>query len=295
VLQRARLQSLSKGVNPHVLIMTATPIPRSLTLTLFGDLSISVIRDMPPGRKPVATAVRTDRNRNKINRFLEEEMKAGRQIYCVAPVIDESKDGELKTATEMHERLSKTFPNRRVGMLHGRMDSKDRTKTMEEFVEGALDILACTTVIEVGVDVANATVMLIENAERFGLSQLHQLRGRVGRGDHKSYCILMYTPTRSDNARKRLDIMVRTNDGFKIAEKDLEIRGPGDFFGTRQSGMPSLRVGNIIRDVEILQKARRAAFEYIANDDPAVTGEKRKVIAAIERYWQRRYGLVLVG
>lgn len=295
VLQRARLLKLASGTNPDMLIMTATPIPRSLTLTLFGDLSVSLIKDMPPGRQPVLTAVRTDKNRNRINAFLESQMKEGRQFYAVAPVIEESKNGELKTAKELYERLRKAFPGRRIGLLHGRIPAAEREAVMNDFVAGKLDALACTTVIEVGVDVPNATVMFIENAERFGLAQLHQLRGRVGRGRYKSYCILMHQKMGGDPARKRLQIMVKTSDGFEIAEKDLEIRGPGDFFGTRQSGLPSLRVGNIVRDVELLQKARKVAFEYMADNSPELAEEKQAVIGQIRKQWERRYGLVLIG
>ena len=295
VLQRARLTQLNKETSPDVLIMTATPIPRSLTLTLFGDQSVSVIKEMPPGRHPIKTAVRAEGARNRINAFLLDEMKKGRQIYCVAPVIEESSKAELKTATELYDRLCKTFPGRRVGLLHGKIPPQEREITMTAFNEGEIDILAATTVIEVGIDVPNASVIMIENAERFGLAQLHQLRGRVGRGSHQSYCILMYHPTKSEDAIKRLEIMQETNDGFKIAEKDLEIRGPGDFFGTRQSGLPSIRVGNIIRDIHILQKAREEAFTYISHDNPEKKEEKAKMITVIKGQWQKRYGLVLVG
>ena len=295
VLQRARLMGGGAQWEPDVLIMTATPIPRSLTLTVFGDLSLSVIRDMPPGRQPPVTAARSERSLGRINSFLETQMKEGRQIYAVAPVIEESKNGELQTATELHERLQRTFPHRRVGLLHGRMKPAEREAAMAAFVGGETDILACTTVIEVGVDVPNATVMLIENADRFGLSQLHQLRGRVGRSEHRGYCILLYKPGGSENARQRLEIMVKTSDGFEIAEKDLELRGPGDFFGTRQSGMPTLRVGNIIRDAEMLQAARREAFELIAGPGSGEERERGELIETVRSHWERRYGLVLIG
>ena len=293
VIQRGRM--MKAGANPDVLIMTATPIPRSLTLTLFGDLSVSLIKDVPPGRRKVKTAARTEKSRTRIDAFLESQMKEGRQIYAVAPAIEESKNGELRTATDLHERLSATFPHRRVGLLHGRMKAAQREKTMAEFADGKIDILACTTVIEVGVDVPNATVMLVENAERFGLSQLHQLRGRVGRGRRQSYCVLLYSSTRSDPARERLKIMVKTNDGFLIAEKDLELRGPGEFFGARQSGSLTLRVGNVVRDLKELQAARKEAFRLMLNPDPEEIASQQKVVNAIRKSWAKRYNLVLIG
>jgi ATP-dependent DNA helicase RecG len=295
VMQRGRLMGGGAEAEPDVLIMTATPIPRSLTLTIFGDLSVSLIRDMPPGRQPVITAARSERSRGRINKFLEEQMKAGRQVYAVAPVIEESKDDELRTAKGLYERMRLTFPHRRIGLLHGRLKAAESEEVMGRFAEGEIDILASTTVIEVGVDVPNATVMLIENAERFGLSQLHQLRGRVGRGEHRGYCILIHKPSCGEPARQRLEIMVSSSDGFEIAEKDLEIRGPGDFFGTRQSGMPSLRVGNIVRDAETLQAARREAFRLVFEPGEGEGGERSELIESVRRYWERRYGLVLIG
>ncbi len=293
VAQRGRL--MEKGSNPDVLIMTATPIPRSLTLTLFGDLGISVIRDMPPGRRPVVTAARTERSRARINSFLESQMREGRQVYALAPAIEEAEDGDMRSAVELCERLRRTFPHRRVALLHGRMAAAEREGTMAAFVAGEIDVLACTTVIEVGVDVPNASVMLVENAERFGLSQLHQLRGRVGRGEHRGYCILLYRPTRSDPARRRLEVVVKTNDGFVIAEKDLELRGPGDFGGTRQSGFPALLVGNIVRDAETLEAARREAFRLLLEPRPGEQRVRARLVAAVRKGWERRYGLVLIG
>ena len=293
VVQRGRLMEMDS--NPDVLIMTATPIPRSLTLTLFGDLSVSVIRDMPPGRRPVVTAARTERSRARINAFLESQMREGRQVYAVAPAIEETEDGEMRSAIELCERLRRTFPHRRVELLHGRMAAAEREGTMAAFIAGEIDILACTTVIEVGVDVPNASVMMVENAERFGLSQLHQLRGRVGRGEHRGYCILLYRPTRSDPARQRLEVVVKTSDGFVIAEKDLELRGPGDFVGTRQSGMPALRVGNIVRDAETLEAARREAFRLLLEPRPDEGQTCARLVAAVRKDWERRYGLVLIG
>jgi ATP-dependent DNA helicase RecG len=293
VLQRARLMGYTPS--PDVLIMTATPIPRSLTMTLFGDLSYSSIKDKPPGRREVTTAVRSEKSRARIDAFLESQMKEGRQVYAVAPVIEESSDEDLSTVKELFERLRGVFPQRRVGLLHGRMSAAEREAVMSAFAAGETDILACTTVIEVGVDVPNASVMLIENAERFGLSQLHQLRGRVGRGEHRSYCILLYRPTRGVNARQRLEVMARTSDGFEIAEKDLELRGPGEFFGTRQSGMPRLRVGNILKEVRLLQAARNEAFRLILSPKPEEEEERRRVVETVRRAWEKRFGLVLVG
>jgi len=229
-------------------------------------------------------------------------MKEGRQIYALAPAVDETKSGELQTATELRDRMQRTFPHRRVGLLHGRMKTSEREETMARFSEGEIDILACTTVIEVGVDVPNATVMLIEDAERFGLSQLHQLRGRVGRGAHRGYCILICKQTEGGTgaeelkpALRRLEIMAKTHDGFEIAEKDLELRGPGDFAGIRQSGLPALRIGNLVRNVGLLRQARDEAFRLIFEPQPGEEAERQELIEVVERTWERRYGLALIG
>lgn len=265
VVQRANLRR--KGINPDILIMTATPIPRTLALTLYGDLDISIIDELPPGRKPVNTKVFFPNQKEKIYSLIECELSKGRQIYIVYPLIEGSEKLDLKTAIDGAEAFKKIFSRRMVGLVHGRMSTAERESIMSRFKSGEIDILVATTVIEVGVDVPNASLMLIVHAERFGLAQLHQLRGRIGRGDYESYCILLAYPPFSDDARQRLKAMEATSDGFRIAEEDLVIRGPGEFFGTRQSGMPDLRVANIIRDVEILEISRREAFA-LADSDP---------------------------
>jgi ATP-dependent DNA helicase RecG len=289
VMQRQRLAS--KGQAPDVLVMTATPIPRTLALTIYGDLDVSVIDEMPPGRKPIATKHVTEDRIESVYSFLKKEVDGGRQAYVVYPVIEESED--LKAAQKMHQHLSeRVFPGVRVGLLHGRLKTEDRERAMEEFRRGEVKILVATTVIEVGVDVPNATVMVIEQAERFGLAQLHQLRGRVGRGGEQSYCILV-TAKMSDAARERIRTMVDSSDGFYIAEMDLKLRGPGEFFGTRQSGLPTLRIGNIIRDHDVLEVARSEAQAFIAN--PPSPDELKRAVNYIRDHWQRRYGLVQVG
>jgi len=289
VMQRLRLAS--KGQNPDVLVMTATPIPRTLALTIYGDLDVSVIDEMPPGRKPIATKHVTEDRIESVYSFLKKQVDAGRQAYVVYPVIEESED--LKAAQKMHQHLSeRVFPDTRVGLLHGRLKTEERERVMEEFRRGEVKILVSTTVIEVGVDVPNATVMVIEQAERFGLAQLHQLRGRVGRGGEQSYCVLV-TGKMSDAARERIRTMVDSTDGFYIAEMDLKLRGPGEFFGTRQSGLPTLRIGNIIRDHDVLEVARSEAQAFIAN--PPTPQELRRAVSFIRDHWQRRYGLVQVG
>ncbi|HYL38887.1 MAG TPA: ATP-dependent DNA helicase RecG [Bryobacteraceae bacterium] len=289
VVQRLRLAS--KGKHPDVLVMTATPIPRTLALTIYGDLDVSVIDEMPPGRKPVTTRQVTEDRIEAVYSFLKKQVELGRQAYVVYPVIEESED--LKAAQKMHQHLSeRVFPDVRVGLLHGRLKTEEREAVMEAFRRGEVKILVSTTVIEVGVDVPNATVMVIEQAERFGLAQLHQLRGRVGRGAEQSHCILV-TAKMSDAARERIRTMVDSSDGFYIAEMDLKLRGPGEFFGTRQSGLPTLRIGNIIRDQEVLEVARSEAQAFIAN--PPSPEELRRAVSYIRDHWQRRYALVQVG
>ena len=264
VHQRATLKR--KGESPDVLVMTATPIPRTLALTLYGDLEVSVIDQLPPGRKPVLTRARPGSARGKIYRFLREQVSDGRQVYVVCPLVEESEVLDLQAATEMAERLQgEVFTDLTIGLLHGRMPFAEKDRVMREFKAGAIHVLVSTTVIEVGIDVPNATVMLVEHAERFGLSQLHQLRGRVGRGPWKSYCILL-SGASSDDAKRRLEAMTATNDGFKIAEADLSLRGPGDFFGTRQSGLPEFRVADLLRDAAALEAARRDAVALIRED-----------------------------
>lgn len=258
VLQRAELKK--RGLNPDVLVMTATPIPRSLAMTVYGDLDVSIIDELPPGRTPVKTVVLGEDQRTGVYKGIEREIVLGRQIYVVYPLIEESEKIDLKAATKMYEELrDNIFPKRSVGLVHGKMKPAEKDEIMKRFVSGELNILVSTTVIEVGVDVPNASLMVIEHAERFGLSQLHQLRGRVGRGAEQSYCVLLTDHKKTAVAKERLGIMEETSDGFKIAEKDLEIRGQGEIFGTRQSGIQLFKIANIVRDIEILEAARRDA------------------------------------
>jgi len=264
VAQRLTLQK--KGMMPDVLVMSATPIPRTLAITVYGDLDVSTIRELPPGRVPVETYWISEKKRLDFYAFLRKKMKEKEQVYVVYPVIEKSLVKDLKDATRMFEQFrDKVFPEFKVGLLHGRMKDDEKKEVMRQFKGGALDILVATTVIEVGIDVPNASIILIEHAERFGLSQLHQLRGRVGRGRQKAYCVLL-SQKESEDAAKRLSAMTTTTDGFKIAEYDLLIRGPGEFFGTRQSGLPELRIGNILTDREILVSARQEAFDYLGNN-----------------------------
>jgi ATP-dependent DNA helicase RecG len=293
VNQRATLRR--KGESPDVLVMTATPIPRTLALTLYGDLEVSVIDELPPGRKPVVTKARTESARRRIYGFLREQVTAGRQVYVVYPLVEESEAIDLRAATEMADRLQReVFADLRVGLLHGRMAFAEKDRVMREFKAGALHILVSTTVIEVGIDVPNASVMLIEHAERFGLSQLHQLRGRVGRGPWKSYCILL-SGAASEDARHRLDAMTATTDGFKIAEADLALRGPGDFFGTRQSGLPEFRVADLLRDAAALEAARRDAVALIRDDPQLLAPEHRALRVALLQRWRGKLDLAGVG
>ena len=262
VLQRAQLKAL--GFNPDILVMTATPIPRSLAMTVYGDLDVSIIDELPPGRTPVKTVVLGEDQRAGVYKGIEREVRLGRQVYIVYPLIEESAQMDLKAATIMYEDLrTRVFPQYTVGLLHGKMKPAEKEEIMREFVGGRLDILVSTTVIEVGVDVPNASLMVIEHAERFGLSQLHQLRGRVGRGAEQSFCVLLTDFKKTAVAKERLGIMEETSDGFKIAEKDLEIRGQGEILGTRQSGIQNFRLGNIVRDLDILAVARAEAEEYL--------------------------------
>ena len=288
-----RLQLMEKGLTADVLVMTATPIPRTLALTIYGDLDISVIDEMPPGRKPIKTFHVKDAEVERVYSFLRQEVDKGRQAYVVYPVIEESETQALKAAEKMHAHLSKTvFPDIAVGLLHGRLKSDDKEAVMNSFKEGQLGILVSTTVIEVGVDVPNATVMVIEQAERFGLAQLHQLRGRVGRGAGQSYCVLV-TEKLTDMGRERIQTLVKSTDGFHIAEMDLRLRGPGEFFGSKQSGLPAFRIGNIIRDQDVLEVARGEAIAFIK--EPPSEQALREAVTYIQEHWQRRYGLVQVG
>ena len=291
VEQRQKL--MEKGSHPDVLVMTATPIPRTLALTVYGDLDISVIDEMPPGRRPIVTRHVTEERIEQVYSFLKTQIEAGRQAYVVYPVIEESETQAMKAAQKMHEHLSRVvFPDIAVGLLHGKLATQEKESAMEKFQRGETKILVATTVIEVGVDVPNATVMLVEQAERFGLAQLHQLRGRVGRGAEQSYCVLV-TGKLNDAGRERIRTLVESNDGFYIAEMDMKLRGPGEFFGTKQSGLPALQIGNIMRDAEVLEIARNEAAAFVAN--PPDEEGLRRAVAFIRDHWQRRYGLVQVG
>ncbi|HLO00193.1 MAG TPA: ATP-dependent DNA helicase RecG [Pyrinomonadaceae bacterium] len=290
VMQRAELRA--RGFNPDVLVMTATPIPRSLTMTIYGDLDVSVIDEMPPGRTPIETRVFGEEKRAEVKQLIAREVAAGRQVYVVYPLVEESEKMDLKDATQRYEYLrDKVFPRLTVGLVHGKMKTADKEEVMRRFVAGEIQILVSTTVIEVGVDVPNASVMIVEHAERFGLSQLHQLRGRVGRGAEKSYCILLTSDKQTAVAMERLGIMAKTNDGFIIAEKDLEIRGPGELLGTKQSGLPEFRIGNIVRDQQFIETARKEAEFYLAKGEKSP--ETAKLIARVRT--NARLGLAAVG
>ena len=289
VLQRAALRS--KGLHPDVLVMTATPIPRTLALTAYGDLDTSVMREMPPGRQPIKTIAKPETRREEIYEFVRQQLDQGRQTYVIYPLVEESAKVDLKAATEMADHLAQEiFPAYRVGLLHGRMKPDAKDRVMGAFARGELHVLVATTVVEVGVDVANAAVMVIEHAERFGLSQLHQLRGRVGRGPHQSYCVLLYQAPLSEQGHARLKALTETSDGFEIAERDLQLRGPGEFFGTRQSGVPTLRVGDLLRDHALLEAARSEAVTAL--DDPP---RASALVAMVSATWEQRFGLVGVG
>jgi ATP-dependent DNA helicase RecG len=304
VLQRLKLMKKSgegtdenNPAEPDVLVMTATPIPRTLALTLYGDLDLSVLDELPPGRTPIVTRRITDDRSPEVWDFVRKQVAKGHQVYVVYPVIAENEETELKAAVKMYRELSaKVFADLKVGLLHGRLDSELKDQVMRMFQKGELQILVATTVIEVGVDVPNATVMVIEHAERFGLAQLHQLRGRIGRGAAKSYCVLMTGGKVTEEGERRLDAMARTNDGFQIAELDLELRGPGEFFGTRQAGMPNFRVANLIRDRKLLELAKREAAAVMAGPNSEVTQvEISRALVALRTRWQHTYGLVEVG
>jgi ATP-dependent DNA helicase RecG len=295
VLQRKKLmdKTVKHGHAPHVLVLTATPIPRTLSLTLYGDLDVSIIDELPPGRTPIETRLTTESHLLGVWEFLHREVQAGHQAYVVYPVIEESKL-ELKAAIAEYERLSQTvFSKLRVGLLHGRLSSEDKEDVMQRFRRNEVQILVATTVVEVGVDVPNATVMVIEHAERFGLSQLHQLRGRIGRGAQKSHCILVAPGRMTEDGRARLETMVRTNNGFEIAETDLQLRGPGEFFGTRQSGEMGFHVASPLRDRELLELARKEAFSLV--EDPLKKDELQSVLRLLPGQWQRRYHLAHIG
>ena len=287
VLQRATLRE--KGQHPDILVMTATPIPRTLALTSYGDLDVSVIRDLPPGRTPVRTTLDPKSRREEVYAAVERELGAGHQAYVVYPLVDESTKIDLKAATAMASTLADRFPQYSVGLLHGRMSAETRDEVMTRFASGALDVLVSTTVIEVGVDVPNATIIVIEHAERFGLAQLHQLRGRVGRGTDASFCRLLYQEPVSEIGRARLTAITGTTDGFEIAERDLQLRGPGEMLGIRQSGLPTLRLANLLRDHDLLETARQEADLTIRH------GRAADVVERLDPAWVSRLGLVAVG
>jgi ATP-dependent DNA helicase RecG len=288
VVQRGLLAA--KGSNPDVLVMTATPIPRTLALTECGDMEVSVIRGLPPGRQPIRTLIKADSRRDEVYAMMREEAGRGRQVYVIYPLVEDSEKIDLKAATAMSEQIARVFPEFTVALLHGRMKGDEKEAVMRRFTSGELKILVSTTVVEVGVDVPNATLMVVEHAERFGLSQLHQLRGRIGRGQHHSTCVLLYQAPWSDDARERLKAMADTSDGFVIAERDLRLRGPGDFFGTRQSGIPALRAGDLMRDGDLLERAYEEARARVdaGTLSPALQAYVRDV-------WQRQFGLITVG
>ncbi|NCC68031.1 MAG: ATP-dependent DNA helicase RecG [Clostridia bacterium] len=264
--QRAAL--IAKGKSPHTLVMSATPIPRTLALIIYGDLDVSVIDELPPGRQKVDTFAVNEDMRERIYRFIRKQISEGRQVFVVCPAIDENEERpqSLKSAMEYSAELQKmVFPDLRVDCIHGKMKSSEKDKTMQAFVDGKIDILVSTTVIEVGVDVPNASLMVVENAERFGLSQLHQLRGRVGRGKHKSYCVL-FSDSENEISKSRLKVMEQTSDGFKISEADLKLRGPGDFFGSRQHGLPEMHIADLCTDISVVNNAQEASLELLKSD-----------------------------
>jgi ATP-dependent DNA helicase RecG len=294
VLQRSQL--MQKGQHPDTLVMTATPIPRSLALTLYGDLDVSVLDEIPPGRRPVTTLVKEDQERAEVYELVRHELQAGRQAYIVYPLIEQSEKMDLRAATEMASHLQQdVFPEFVVGLMHGRLKPGPKEELMLRFQRGEVQVLVSTTVIEVGIDVPNATIMVVEHADRFGLSQLHQLRGRIGRGSRASFCILMADTIQSREAFERLEVMRRTSDGFKIAEKDLEIRGPGEFVGTRQSGVPEFRFANLVRDREWLERARADAEEYLRGALHEDTTTQSTLLEQLAEEWKSRYGLYNVG
>lgn len=294
VRQRSLLKR--KGVNPDILVMTATPIPRTLSMTLYGDLSVSVIDQLPPGRKPVTTKRFSPSQRKGAYQLIEQELQQGRQAYVVYPLVEESEKSDLQAATGAAELFAnEIFAEYKIGLLHGRMKTAEKDAVMTRFRQGEIQLLVSTTVIEVGVDVPNATVMMIEHADRFGLSQLHQLRGRVGRGADKSYCLLIPSEHYSEDARRRLQVMVETNDGFRIAEADLEIRGPGDFLGTRQAGLPDFRVASLLKDIRILENARNEAFQYVKDTNQLSSKEAEPVKNELRRRWGGRLELAAIG
>ncbi|MEA3396837.1 MAG: helicase-related protein, partial [Chloroflexota bacterium] len=282
VEQRGALRQ--KGYNPHLLVMTATPIPRSLELTVWGHLDVSVLDEMPPGRRPIETRVLGSRERERAYSFIRSQVQQGRQAFIIYPLVEESEKIAARAAVAEHERLQKeVFPDLRLGLLHGRLRPGEKEQIMAAFVRGELDILVATSVVEVGIDVSNATVMLVEGAERFGLAQLHQFRGRVGRGEHQSYCLLL-SEAPAEEAQKRLKTLEDTNDGFVLAQKDLEMRGPGQFLGTRQSGFPELPLA-MLADVRLLREVREVAAQLLAQDPDLTHPEHEGLARRVAEFW----------
>jgi len=294
VMQRARLRL--KGENPDFLVMTATPIPRSLSLTIYGDLDISVLDELPPGRKNIVTEWKNESEREEIYSFIKDKLDEGRQCYIVYPLIEESEKMDLKAAKEMYKFLrDAAFKDYNVGLLHGRMKGEEKESIMRDFRSGKIQVLVATTVIEVGLDVPNATLCIIEHADRFGLPQLHQIRGRIGRGSEQSYCILLTSRKISELARERLKTLCKENDGFKIAEKDLSLRGPGEFFGTKQHGLPELKIANPITDIKILSKARNWAFKIIEKDKNLLKPEHVVIRKTIIKEYREKFKFLEAG
>ena len=276
---------VEEDFSPNVLVMSATPIPRTLALIIYGDLDVSVIDELPPGRVPVKTVLVGESKRQRMYGFVRDQVREGRQVYIVCPAVEENPEGawDLKAVTEYARTLGEqVFPDLRVGLVHGRMKAKEKEAAMAAFTAGETNILVSTTVIEVGVDVPNASLIIIENADRYGLSQLHQLRGRVGRGKHQSWCVLV-SDNRSPDTRARLKVLTQTNDGFQIAEEDLKLRGPGDFFGERQHGLPALRVADLETDTRVLKEAQDAAAELLAADPELTQPEHRPLLEKVRR------------
>lgn len=296
VLQRAALKKkVPEGSSPHILVMTATPIPRTLSMTLYGDLNVSVIDELPAGRKPIFTKVYYEKSRSKMLALVKDQLLQSHQAYFVYPLIEESEKSDLKDAMTMAKNLAEHFPDNKVGLLHGKMKSEEKDCIMEEFKQKKIHILVSTTVIEVGIDVPNATVMVIEHAERFGLSQLHQLRGRVGRGGNQSYCLLMAGYAQSEEGSHRLRVMEETNDGFVVAEEDLKIRGPGDFLGTRQSGLPEFHLIQLTRDGKLLELARKRAFDILFKDPSLTSAEYQQMKIILKERWGTRLSMAEIS
>lgn len=292
VLQRFRL--IQKGTSPDVIIMTATPIPRTLALTLYGDLDVSVLDELPPDRLPIETSLFGERTRDEALEFIRDRVRCGEQAYVVCPVIEETSRTHLRPAIKMHEQLSTVvFPEFRIALLHGRLPNQEKESVMKQFKNGEIQILVATQVIEVGVDVPNASVMLIEHADLFGLSQLHQLRGRIGRGKKRSHCLLAVPERVTEVAQKRLNAIIGSNDGFEIAEADLALRGPGEFFGTRQWGLPAFRMANILRDQSLLEWAKEEAMRFV--EEPGSPEEYERIMEYFEAQWKQRYALSQVA